>query len=102
MTLTTTCPVPDAKSLSLMLRPERVRLLDGKPEAGTNVFDAKVSELVYQGESFLLYAALTDGTELAVRGAIRSDTFAGLPRPGEMVKLGLGSADTVIIAGEEG
>jgi len=102
VTLTTTCPVPDAKSLSLMLRPERVRLLEGKPEAGTNVFDAKVSELVYQGESFLLYAALTDGTELAVRGAIRSDTFAGLPRPGEMVKLGLGSADTVIIAGEEG
>jgi putative spermidine/putrescine transport system ATP-binding protein len=57
-----------------------------------------VSELVYQGESFLLYAHLDDGTEVAVRGAIRSDTFANLPKPGESVNLGLGLADTVVIA----
>ncbi len=96
--LKTTRPVPDAPELSLMLRPERVSLLEG--EAGeANVFDAKVTELVYQGESFLLYARLADGTELAVRGAMRAGTFQTLPSVGDTVKLTLDPADTVIIAG---
>ena len=92
--------VPDAPALSLMIRPERIHLLDGPAGDDENVFRARVSELVYQGESFLLYAHLDDGTEIAVRGAIRSGTYAGLPKPGETVNLGLGSADTVIIADE--
>jgi putative spermidine/putrescine transport system ATP-binding protein len=100
--ITTTRPVPEAASLSLMIRPERVRLLDGPPGPGTNVFEAKVTELVYQGESFLLYGRLKGGTEMAVRGAIRSDTFTSLPKPGSTVRLALDSADTVIIAGGEG
>ena len=91
--------VPDTKTLALMIRPERVRLVDGASE-GMNVLSAKVTELVYQGESYLLYARLNDGAEIAVRGAIREGTFANLPRAGDAVKLGLHRADTVVIAGE--
>lgn len=96
VTLKTTRKAPDADKLSLMLRPERVTVMEGDT-GDANVFDATVTELVYQGESFLLYAKLTDGTEVAVRGAIRDDTFRTLPAPGAAVKLGITPADTVII-----
>ena len=91
-------PLPDAQDLLLMLRPERVRLVTGEALADDNTFPAEVSDLVYQGESYMLYARLGDGSEIAVRGAVREATFAGLPRPGERVSLALDRADTVIIA----
>ena len=100
-------PEKDAgDDLLLMMRPERVRLLDGAfddtAEAGDmNVFTGTVRELVYQGESFLLYARLADGAEITVRGATRSDSFARLPKPGERVRLGLDSADAMILGGRE-
>ena len=100
--LRTSRNVPEGDNLALMLRPERIHLLEDSADDETNVFDAKVTEVVYQGESFLLYAKLSDGSEVAVRGAIRADTFAGLPRAGAPVRLGLAAADTVIIADREG
>ena len=99
--LKTIRPIPDANALSLMMRPERVRLLESGAGEDVNEFAATVSEVVYQGESFLLYACLQDGTEMAVRGAIRSGSFDRLPKPGDAVRLGLDSADTVILADEE-
>jgi len=100
--LETTRPVPDTSDLLLMLRPERVRLLGDGDARGANVFEATVTELVYQGESFLLYGRLADGNELAVRGALRSDTFQALPAVGDSVKLALDPSDTVLIADGEG
>lgn len=94
--------VPAGDDLLLMIRPERVQLLGAATPASApddmNIFDATVTELVYQGESYLLYARTSDGSEIAVRGAIREGTFANLPRVGDAVKLGLHRADTVIIA----
>jgi putative spermidine/putrescine transport system ATP-binding protein len=90
--------VPEAGDLALMIRPERARLLNGETPEDTNIFEAAVTELVYQGESYLLYARLKDGSEIAVRGAIREGTFAGLPRAGDTARLGLHRADTVVIA----
>lgn len=90
--------LPDAANLLLMVRPERVRLITGDVPPDTNILDATVEQLVYQGESYLLYARLHDGSEIAVRGAIREGTFAGLPRAGDRIKLGLHRSDTVVIA----
>ena len=87
--LITENPVPDAADLALMIRPERIALLENDPDARVNVFEATVCELVYQGESFLLYARLKDGVEVAVRGANRAGTYAGLPQRGDLVRLGL-------------
>lgn len=102
VTLQTTRKVPGADKILLMIRPERVHIVtDAGTEDDMNVFEATVQDLVYQGESYLLYANLKDGTELAVRGPIRSETFAALPAPGTAVRLGLGAADTVILADEE-
>ena len=94
----TTGPVPEAEALALMIRPERLHLVEPGAGEGQNVFLCQVSEIVYQGDSFLLYARLEDGHELAVRGALRSDTFAGLPKVGDSIALALDHKDTVIIA----
>ena len=98
ITLKTDAPVPNAKNLSVMMRPERISLIEGKAGKNTNIFTAKVSNLVYQGESFLLYAEITGGAEVAVRGTIKGDRYTKLPKLGAKVKLGLDAADTIIIA----
>ena len=71
------------------------------PGDALNRFPATVSEIVYQGDSYLLYAALEDGTQLALRDVVRRDTIAGLPEPGARVALGLHARDTVVIPGGE-
>jgi putative spermidine/putrescine transport system ATP-binding protein len=92
---------PNAKSLLLMLRPERVRICSAKDAKNMNTFQSTVSEVVYQGDSFLLYAQLPNGSEIAVRGAIRQGTVTGLPAVGDPVMLGLDPGDTVLIAEED-
>ena len=45
----------------LSLRPEKLKLVDAAAEDGLNVFEGTARELVYQGESTLLYVDLPDG-----------------------------------------
>ncbi|WP_139236477.1 ABC transporter ATP-binding protein [Sedimentitalea nanhaiensis] len=94
-------PVPETAGLLLMMRPERVRLANETTAPDANRFDARVSEVVYQGDSYLMYAHLAGGAEIALRGAIRKGTVDGLPGVGEPVVLALDVADTVIIADED-
>jgi len=96
-----TNPAPDAASLLLMARPERIRLLDAKPEKGMNTFDAVAKQVVYQGDSYLLNAQLEGGELISVRGVVRQGTVSGLPSVGDAIKLGLAPEDTVIIDGRE-
>jgi len=98
--LKTTQPVCNADKLALLIRPERIRILETKADNNMNVFDAVVSNLVYQGDSFLLYAVLSEGMEIAIRGTIQNDNFARLPKPGEPVRLGLEASDTLVIPDE--
>ena len=93
--------IPDAKQLSLMIRPERLHLAAANDTDAQNLFPCRVSEIVYQGDSFLLYAHLDDGNEIVVRGAVRSDTFAGLPKSGDSISLALDHKDTIVIADGE-
>ena len=103
MSLRTNNPIPDASELLLMVRPERIQLWTPTAvnEMSTNIFDALASEVVYQGDSYLLYARLPDGIELSVRGSVRSGTVASLPKAGDTVKLSLLPEDTVIIDGAQ-
>jgi putative spermidine/putrescine transport system ATP-binding protein len=84
----------------LMLRPERLRIVNGAAPEGTNLLHGTVRAVAYQGESFLLHAALADGREVAVRGVSTSAAMAAVPRHGERVTLGLGAADTILIVDE--
>ena len=99
---------PDGESgpLVLMLRPERLQVIGAdtpsQPGAGELIrFTARVSEFVYQGDSFLLYATLANGSEVAVRGAATASSLAALPIGGEAIELGLHPDDIVILSDQE-
>ncbi|KZY40904.1 ABC transporter ATP-binding protein, partial [Roseovarius sp. HI0049] len=79
--------VPDTPDLQLMIRPERVLLSDTGPVEGANNFPATASDVVYQGDSFLLHARLQDGQQIVMRGAVRGDRATSLPEPGDQVTL---------------
>ena len=90
----------DARAL-LMLRPERVRVLaaDGdNARDGLNVLHAQVSAVVYQGDSFLLQARLSDGVSVSARGIAQTTVLDSLPAVGQPVRLGFDVHDTVLLA----
>ena len=99
--LTHSGEVPDAPNLLLMARPERLRLMEGPASDGTNSFDAKAEQVVYQGDSYLLNARLAGVEMITLRGPVRQGTVATLPAVGDRVTLGLAPEDTVIIDGRE-
>ena len=82
----------------LMVRPERLCILNGQAEAGLNVLAATVVNLIYQGDSLLLQAMLADGCAIAARCVASRETLAAVPPPGAAVRLGLNVADTVVLA----
>lgn len=88
--------------LVLMIRPERLRLAPPDVPDTANLFDATVSNVVYQGDSYVMYAHLKGGTEVSLRGGIRGNAVAELAVPGESVTLMLDAADTVLIADDNG
>ena len=93
--------VPDAPELLLMVRPERIRIASTGDSDGENRFHGTVRDIVYQGDSYLLYAELAQGVEISLRGVVRRDTIESLPRAGHPVTLALDPSDTVIIARDE-
>jgi putative spermidine/putrescine transport system ATP-binding protein len=84
-----------------MLRPERLQVIaDTSPAAADmNLFSGTVTDLVYQGDSFLMVVGLADGTQISMRDVSRRDTLT--VAAGDVVTLGLHRNDTVLIADEE-
>ena len=84
----------------LMLRPERLQVLaHGAALAdGLNHLQARVVDLVYQGDSFLLQAQLANGSTINARGIAGTAALAALPQAGETACLAFGIDDTVLLA----
>jgi len=98
-TIKTNAPVPESGVLYLLVRPERVRIVTGE-ESDMNILEATVNNVVYQGDTYLLYATLLDGSMLSVRGMVLGATIDSLPEPGTQVRLGVHRDDTLLIADE--
>nr|WP_296429892.1 ABC transporter ATP-binding protein [Roseovarius sp. BRH_c41] len=94
-------PLPDTPDLQLMIRPERIVLSPDGPRDGANNFAATATDVVYQGDSYLLHARLDTGEMVALRGAVRGSNAASLPRLGDRVTLTLAPEDTVLIDGSQ-
>ncbi|MFO1328168.1 MAG: ABC transporter ATP-binding protein [Rubrivivax sp.] len=90
-----------AGAATLMLRPERLRVLAaGEPApVEADVIEATVTDRVYQGDSFLLQARLSGGPTLAARGIASAALFGALPAVGERVRLAVRVADLVLLPG---
>jgi putative spermidine/putrescine transport system ATP-binding protein len=93
-------PGGDGRRL-LMLRPERLRILNGTVADGISVLTARVSDVIYQGDSVVLHAALQDGSRVSVRGISTGAAFQAMPRPGDDVALGLDAEDAVLLPADE-
>lgn len=99
--------LPDSEENNLlMLRPESLRVVTDNtshlPFEEMNIFEGEVRENVYQGESFLMYVTLDDGSRVTVRGVTRNNEISDLPSIGERARLGLHQNDTVLIVNQEG
>ena len=93
-------PPADGKYL-LIVRPERVRLASAAASSSANRLAATMTDIVYQGDSFICYARLEDGTQIAIRDFCRSDILERLPKPGDAMTL-LFEPDELILMPEEG
>ena len=97
-----TAGAPPAPGQHLMVvRPEKLRLVTtAEPSSGINLLEATVSDIIYQGDSFVCYAVLRDGRQLTLRDYCRSDVLAKMPAPGQPISLGLDAQDTILVAAE--
>jgi putative spermidine/putrescine transport system ATP-binding protein len=84
----------------LMLRPERLRILDGAAPVHLNLLRGTVQAIVYQGDSFLLQARLADDRTVAMRGVSAGSAMAAIPAVGAAVTLGLAAEDTILLPDE--
>ena len=82
----------------LVVRPEKLTFVSGS-EDGLNVLEGTAREIVYQGESTLLYVDLPDGAEIAIRQPATS-LGQSMPEPGAPVRLGLPAKDTMLVPSE--
>ena len=102
-TLTLADPLrSDMRDQLLVLRPEKLRLLmEEEAGEGLNLLEGSVSEIVFQGESMLLYIDLGETGTIATRQATSRALLDRLPEPGARVRLGLHPKDTVVVPAAE-
>ncbi|MGH7104138.1 MAG: ABC transporter ATP-binding protein [Acetobacteraceae bacterium] len=81
----------------LMVRPERLAILDEPARPGLNVLHGTVLAAVYQGESTRLEVALADGTRVVVRRPSVGAAGWACPARGESVTLGLAPGDAFLL-----
>jgi len=88
-------PAP-AGEVTLMLRPERIRIDWPGSEAAENRFTATLSDIVYLGEDVSLTMRLDGGLELTVTA--KSDARSRALVPGARVELSAEPADLHVLA----
>ena len=93
-------PTSAEGDLQLVVRPERLMVMEDEIPVGVNIIDGQVKELVYQGDSMLTYVAIDKGTDIAIRSSTRSGEAIERYAVGDPIKLGLQREDTVLIAAE--
>jgi len=96
--LATAHALPASGPLLLALRSEKL-VLAAEAEGTVNRLDGTVSEIIYQGDSVLVFARLGEGPTVAMRRAARHDDLARLPPVGAPVALALHPQHTVVVGG---
>ena len=84
----------------LVVRPEKLELLSGRPPDGWNLLDGVVKERVFLGDTISLAVFVTGGTEIMVKVHARQAMMESAPAPGDRVRLGLHPNDTIVLPNE--
>ncbi len=82
----------------LLLRPERVYLTDAAAQDGHHVLAARIVDVIYQGDSFLVQGTLADGARISARGIATAAALARMPARGETAGFGFAALDAVLLA----
>jgi putative spermidine/putrescine transport system ATP-binding protein len=86
----------------LVIRPEKLYLVDGDVDRSSfNVFNGTVTEIIYQGESFLCCVRLDAGHDLMIRNYSRGEMLAKVPAVGQPIRLGLSPEDTTVVCEDQ-
>jgi putative spermidine/putrescine transport system ATP-binding protein len=89
-------PVPAEGALKLAVRPEKLEIAQANVPA-INRFDGKVKEIVYQGDTLMIYACLEDGSELALQRMVSRRILTIMPAIGDTIVLTLDPNDVAFV-----
>jgi putative spermidine/putrescine transport system ATP-binding protein len=64
---------------------------------GVNRLSCRVTEVLYQGESLRVFAALADGTAISLRQPGGHDARRRIPEPGAQMSVTLDPQDTIVV-----
>ena len=95
--LRTAYPLPRADKLLLAVQTEKLVIDTGDAPPDANRLSARVTEVLYQGESLRVFAALGDGTILSLRQPGNHVARQRVPPPGASVRVALSPRDTIIV-----
>jgi putative spermidine/putrescine transport system ATP-binding protein len=94
--LRTAHPLPRGERLLLAVQTEKL-VIDGGSAEGANRLSCRVTEVLYQGESLRVFAALADGTSISLRQPGNHDARRRIPSPGEPMTVLLDPQDTIVV-----
>lgn len=81
----------------LIVRPERLKWTAGNA-ARENSFEGVATDIIYQGDSYLITIRLADGTEIDVRRP--PDAGNAMPQPNDTIRLWIDREHTILVGDE--
>ena len=95
--LKTSRAVPAGGELYLAVQTEKLLIETGSGGPDRNRIQAKVTDVVFQGESLRVFLALEDGTALSLRQPSHYEAFSRIPPVGGSLTVSLHPQDTIIV-----
>lgn len=89
-----------ADNLLVAIRSEKLTLVNAETGTEVNRLGGRVREVVFQGDSVLIYTEIAPNVNVPMRCMYRGSDTAALPAVGDQVVLGLHPNDTVIVAAD--
>ncbi len=90
--------LPPTRELVLAVQTEKLLIEDGAGAPERNRFSARVTDIVFQGESLRVFLALDDGTPLSLRQPSHYEAARRIPPIGERVEISLHPQDTIVVS----
>jgi len=91
-------PLPATGDLVLAVQTEKLLIEDGSGAPERNRFSARVTDIVFQGESLRVFLALDDGTALSLRQPSHFEAARRIPPVGERVEISIHPQDTIVVS----
>ena len=95
--LKTSRPVPASGDLYLAVQTEKLLIETGSGGPDRNRIQAKVTDVVFQGESLRVFLTLEDGANLSLRQPSHHEAFSRIPPVGGTLTVSLHPQDTIIV-----